>query len=189
MAILGGGPSLTPSQVEASKRLGRVVAVNNAYRLAPGADVLWFCDQRWWEWHRARPEFVAFAGIKATLENRHLLGQEPGLLCFRNDGVQGLCLEADGVRSGSNSGYQALNLAVNMGARRILLLGFDMRAVKGRANWHDDHKIRMPESVFARMLDNYRTIVEPLRKLGVEVTNCTAGSALTLFPFADVEDM
>jgi hypothetical protein len=187
VAVLGGGPSLDREAVEAARRrCGRVVAVNNAYLLAPWADLVWFCDRRWWDWHRARPEWLAFQGSKATLENLALRRFEPGLLCFRNDGVSGLCLRPDGVRTGSSGGYQAVNLAANMGAARILLFGFDMRRVGGRANWHDDHRVKMPDSVFARMIERFATLVAPLREAGIEIVNCTPGSALDCFPF-DVE--
>ena len=186
MALLGGGPSLTETQVQQAGRFRRV-AVNDAYLLAPDADLLWFCDQRWHGWHKARPEYLAFQGPRATLENFQI--DEEGLLHFRNDGLTGLCIEPDGVRTGSNSGYQALNLAVNMGAKRILLLGFDMRVIGGQANWHRNHKLKMPPAIFQRMVGYWRTTVEPLKRLGVEVVNCTSGSALDFFPYRPIEEL
>ena len=82
-----------------------------------------------------------------------------------------------GVKTGRNSGYQALNIAVHLGASRVLLLGYDM---------HGDHffgshpdKSRPP---FALCLKLWPTIVAPLKKAGVEVVNCTPNSALTIFP-------
>mgnify|MGYP001617909464 CR=1 FL=1 len=49
-AILGGGPSLTLGQCETVRVAGcRVIAVNNAYELAPWADILYFADRHWWE--------------------------------------------------------------------------------------------------------------------------------------------
>ena len=54
--LLGGGPSLTLGQVEkvrAAREAGavHVIAVNDAYRLAPFADVCYFADSEWWGWH------------------------------------------------------------------------------------------------------------------------------------------
>ena len=53
---IGGGPSLTQSQVAACKdrewggHKVRVIAINDAYKMAPWADVLYFCDDKWWQW-------------------------------------------------------------------------------------------------------------------------------------------
>ena len=60
---LGGGPSLAPQQVDTVRGKARVVAVNDAYRLAPWADVLYVCDHKWWGWH---PAALDFAGEKVT---------------------------------------------------------------------------------------------------------------------------
>ena len=42
--ILATGPSLTPAQAEYAKGKARVIAVNDAWRLAPWADILYACD-------------------------------------------------------------------------------------------------------------------------------------------------
>ena len=77
LAILGGGPSLTAEQVELVRRSGwRCIAINDTYRLAPWADVHYFCDLRFWGWHHEAPEFKAFEGIWVTLENRELCERE-----------------------------------------------------------------------------------------------------------------
>jgi hypothetical protein len=55
--IVAGGPSLTPEQVAACHgrtMFGskvRMIVVNDGYRIAPWADVLYFCDCKWWKWH------------------------------------------------------------------------------------------------------------------------------------------
>jgi hypothetical protein len=60
VVIVGGGPSLTKEQVDAAghvvvgRAAPKVIAINNAIELAPWADVLYFCDARWYEWHRDR---------------------------------------------------------------------------------------------------------------------------------------
>jgi hypothetical protein len=55
---IGNGPSLTQAQVDftrgardANGRV-RVIAINDAFKLAPWADVLYFCDDKWWQWRR-----------------------------------------------------------------------------------------------------------------------------------------
>lgn len=183
--IIGGGPSLTPEQVEMC-RGHRVIAVNNAVYLCPWAEALYFCDARWFGWHK--DAVLSFSGPVYTLDNRHLTSQIPGLISLRNDGTAGLCDEPDGLRTGRNSGYQAINLAVHRGATRILLLGFDMRAVGGKVHWHKQHPIATPADHLDVMRPLFRTLVEPLKARGVEVLNCTPGSALDVFPKVDLAE-
>jgi hypothetical protein len=91
--------------------------------------------------------------------------------------------------TGRNGGYQAMNLAVHFGAKRQLLVGFDMRAREGKSHWFGDHPTKSGPDIYANvMLPAFPTIVEPLKVLGVEVINCTPGSALTCFPMMSLED-
>jgi hypothetical protein len=45
--LVASGPSLCPSDVDRVRGRARVIAVNDGYRLAPWADVLYACDRRW----------------------------------------------------------------------------------------------------------------------------------------------
>jgi hypothetical protein len=189
VAIIGGGPSVTQEQVDMLKGRAKVIAVNDAYLLAPWADVLYFCDDRWWAWHKDRPEYKAFAGIKVTLENPRVCQLEPSVKPVKNLGSDGLSPVRFAVMTGRNSGYQAINLAVHFGARRILLVGFDMRNIDGKSHWFGDHPRPTPKDAYANvMLPAFPTLVEPLATLGVTVINCTPGSALDVFPKMPLED-
>ena len=212
VAILGGGPSLTQDQLVACRGRCRVIAINNAYWLAPWADILYFCDEVWWIWHHGGVElrqkgaiatpvrhagyqqYREFEGIKAALANARTHVNEPAVRVLQNYGdCPGLCPLPDGVYTGRNSGYQAVQLAVHLGAARLLLLGFDMRAVGGRTHWHSGtplahHRATDPHDLEKVMLPHFATIAESLRTRGIEVLNCTPGSAITCFPTASLED-
>lgn len=101
---------------------------------------------------------------------------------LRNSGREGLSTEADGVCNGRNSGYQAVNLAVLAGAKRIVLLGYDMRFQNGKQHWFGNHPIPNVEHDFTQNAKHFRTMVEPLRELGVEVVNCSPGTFIDAFP-------
>lgn len=101
---------------------------------------------------------------------------------LHNHGPSGLSDKRNGLMTGQNSGHQAINLAVLLGARRILLLGFDMKSSGGKTHWFGEHPTRTDESIFSAMLNNFPHMVRPLAALGVEVINCTPGSALQCFP-------
>jgi hypothetical protein len=180
VVCLGSGPSLTLEDVAFVRGKATVVAVNDAVRLAPWADVLYACDAKWWFWHRADGA-AAFVGPKFALENA--AKKYPGVQVLRKTGETGLELDPTGLRAGRNSGYQAINLAVHLGASRILLLGYDMKGDHFFGP-HPDGS-RPP---FAICLQRFATLVDPLRQLGVEVVNCTPGSALTCFPYVPLAE-
>lgn len=108
---------------------------------------------------------------------------------LHNVGPSGLSEQRNGLATGQNSGHQAINLAVLLGARRILLLGFDMKpAGDGRFHWFGDHPIKTPRNVFSAMLQAFPKTLDPLARLGVEVVNCTPDSALQCYRKAPLRD-
>jgi hypothetical protein len=185
VVLLGGGPSLTVADVDAcyGGHL-RTIAINDAWRLAPWADVLYACDQKWWTWHQGVPQF---AGPKYSIAASDPITW-PDVQVLANTGVLGLEREPTGLRTGYNSGYQAINLAVHLGAARILLLGYDLSpAPDGRTHWFGDHPDRQPSPYFA-MLEAFPSLVEPLAAIGVTVINCSRRTALQTFPIVPLED-
>lgn len=182
VTILGGGPSLTQQQVDACKGRCRVIAINDAYRLAPFADVLYFCDERWHGWHRDKPEYRAFQGLRVTLDNEGIQGAHS----LHNMGWEGLQLCPWGLATGRNGGIQAINLAVHFGVARILLLGYDMRP----GHWHGGHPTETRPGVYAEcMLPSFPAVAAALDRLGIECINCTPGSALDVFARGSIADL
>lgn len=200
VAILAGGPSLTRDQVERVRRAAqiRVIAINDSYQLAAWADAFWFCDLRWWSWHADRAGWRdvldrAAAGdtIVATLENRELHEKFPFIRHLRNTGRDGIETAPDAIRHGSNGGYQALMLAMKLGAARVLLLGYDLQlSADGRSHWHAGHPIVSPATVYSNlMVPAYERAAPEIARAGVRVVNCTPGSALACFPYRDIGDI
>ena len=192
VVCIGGGPSLTPEQVNTCRGRARVIAINDALFLAPWADLHYVCDRRWiHDWHGDDKRVLAFKGLKVTLD-RALAESVPGWKLVENDdkqGRDGLCAASTGVKTGRNSGYQVINLAVHLGVSRILLLGYDMRAVGDKTHWFGGHPVKCSPTVFERtMLPGFPTLVEPLKALGVEIVNCTPGSAIEAFPKQEITD-
>ena len=199
VVCIGGGPSLTAAQVNACRdRIDdrgnrvRIIAINDAYKLAPWADVLYFCDCKWWRWHHKR--LTDWAGLIVRLQGgAHDFG-DPRIKVMRNlDQKGGLATQRDGLHTGQNSGYQAINLAVHFGARRILLLGYDLSAKheggKVVTHWFGDHPGGTAERVYSTMLPWFDTLPRELERRGVEVINCTGGGRLNVFPRGKVEEL
>lgn len=81
---------------------------------------------------------------------------------------------------GGNSGFQALNLAVQFGARDIVLIGYDMSG----NHWHGRHRglLRNPESsVLQRWASRFDLVAPQLAALGVRVLNASRESAIRRF--------
>lgn len=187
------GPSLTPEDVDRCRGRATVVCVNDAHRLAPWADVLYSSDRYWWKFHQGVP---SFAGYKAGIEYspgrgpHELRALMPQLAIYRHTGHQGVEMRPDGLRTcGQNSGGAAVNLAVHLGARRIVLLGYDMGDVTGKKHFFGAHPpaLNAPHN-FPQWRAAFDTMAAPLRDAGVEVLNCTRTTSLTAFPCVPLEE-
>lgn len=180
IVCLATGPSLTRDDCEYVRgKVDAAIAVNDAYKWAPWADVLYGCDAKWWYWHKGAE---GFQGRKYAMQPQ---GKKwPGVDVLANTGAKGLELDPTGLRTGNNSGYQAINLAVHFGAKRIILLGYDMRG--NHCFGHHPDNSRPP---FHLCIERFKTLVGPLREAGVEVINCTPKSALDAFPIRPLADV
>ncbi len=138
------------------------IAVNDAFLLAPWADVLYAADAQWWGVHAQTA--LKFAGLKMTADpSVHYRA----VLKLKQTGKTGYDPTPGCVRTGGNGGYQALHVAIQAGARRILLLGFDMGGTHffGR---HRDGLRNTPDQTFANWIPRFSA----LAKVGAEVINC-----------------
>lgn len=184
IVCIGTGPSLTQADVDYVRGKARVLAINDAFKLALWADALYGCDGQWWEWNKGARDFK---GMKFGMTVRK--GHFRDVVRMRNAGTKGLCLEPDGLCTGRNSGYQAINLAVHFGAARILLLGYDMsRDRNGRSHFFGEHPKRANPSPYPAFRQLFPTLVKPLAALGIEVINCTRRTELTTFPCVPLEE-
>ena len=202
VVCLATGPSLKPADVDYCREKATVIAVNDAWKLAPWADVLYSSDQYWYPTHRWVPQFYGLKvwmpeveGNKFRIYERkgsqfRTTEQRPdGVLFLKRTGETGVEWSPHGLRSLKNSGGSAINLAVHLGARRIVLLGYDMGAT-GQGHFFGSH----PQGLRNTRKDTYlvfqhmiATMVEPLRERGITVINATRRSALTCFPMMPLQ--
>lgn len=112
---------------------------------------------------------------------------DPDIFMMLNLGITELSENPNGLHTGTNSGYQAINIAVLAGAKRILLLGYDMRFPGGKSHWHSGHPIKVPEGHYTGYGKQFDTMKPQLARLEVDVVNCTQGSALKAFPISTLE--
>lgn len=199
VVILGGGPSLTSGDGLArvksarSDREGRplsVIAVNNAYQVAPNADVLYYADGRWWSWHKDRDDYRAFQGLRCSIEGSDGEGAgDPDVYRLQLDATATISRDPTRLAHGGNGGYQAINLAALAGAKRIILLGYDMKHDGKRTNWHAGHPIRTRERIVRNWIPNFRRLAVELANDGVEVINASEDTALDAFPRRPIAEL
>lgn len=98
--------------------------------------------------------------------------------------------EAGVIGWGGNSGFHALNLALQFGAARVVLVGFDMTIAAG-VHWHGVHPGHLNNPT-GRLLMKWAEILDRqaprLRALGVEVLNASPASALAAYPKVTLEE-
>lgn len=176
-AVLASGPSMSQQVADAARGL-RTIVINNTFRLAPWADMLYAADALWWTQTKDAREF---AGLKVTcrIKNESAPFSEVKQLQFT--GVEGYDPTPGCVRTGNNSGYQAVHVAVQAGCNPILLCGFDMRG----GHWHDRHAYPLRdagEGIYGGWIRLFAKLAAELKQRGTQVYNCTPDSALQCFP-------
>lgn len=178
IVCIGSGPSLTASDLSlvydacrTDGRHTRSIAVNTAFRYAPWADVLFASDEKWWGWN---PDALAFPGLKFALPPTTI----DGVTTLQWSTGVGVDMDPTRVRLGGHSGYAAIGVAIHLGAKRIVLLGYDLAAAPdGRQHVHEPHpdgshlKYEYRRAV-------YRTLQQPLDRLGIAIINASRRTAI-----------
>lgn len=113
--------------------------------------------------------------------------RDENVFMLHNGGGDGLSNVANTIKTGSNSGYQAINIAVLAGAKRVLLVGYDMHFPGGKSHWHAGHPVRSDEGQYVTYAKRFSTMLDPLRAAQCEVVNCTPGSKIEAFRFSILE--
>lgn len=187
VAIIASGPSAKTFDFSRIRRTFRVIAIKENVELCPWAHVVYGCDGAWWRHRRGLPDF---AGLRISYDAR-VCEQFPGIkrvdIAKMNDRII-----LDGpmsIGSGGNSGFQALNLAVQFGASRVILIGFDMTD-RGGVHWYGRNAWNgannPSEHNFRRWCAAFQASLPDLS--GVDVVNVSPVSVLKAFPRRSLDD-
>jgi hypothetical protein len=196
-AFLVAGGTSVESQNLGLLRGHRVLAINSSYEAVPFADFLYFGDNRWYVEHARKREFWAFKGRIVTAcqacEHPRLLKLRrvvPNTDPAKGTLGPGLSAQMNAVVSSRTSTQGALNMLVHLGVRRIGLLGVDMcRAADGHTHHHLPHKWKNKPGnrTWDIQMTQLQLVVEPLKKLGIEVVNLSPISRLDWWPKMTLE--
>lgn len=139
---------------------GLVVAVSDAYRLAPWADALVSTDRIWWGYH---VDALKFAGRKFNAQEA--IGVE----------------HVYNVANNINSGLLATRVAVMLGAKSVVLLGIDLQG----SHFFGDHPKPL-SNTSSKQFDAMKRCFAQYKPEGVEIVNCSPSSALDVYPRGDL---
>lgn len=150
--------------------------------------MLYACDRNWWRVNEGAP---TFQGLKIT-QDRGTPGIYPDVrrvIC--KSGVNHLLLEERGtIGWGGNSGFHAINLALQFGARDLVLIGFDMNLMKG-VHWHGKHPPGMTNPSQASV-DKWRGHLDAqapfLARVPARMVLASPGSALQNYKTVSLEE-
>lgn len=186
--ILGGGASLL--NILGDQTIPNpTIGINNAFRLGDWVDVCWFVDSRFYWWYKK--ELDAYKGLKLSY-NRHpeLLGSLEyieGVKTVKGSSGEGISLQ--GIKFNSSSGGSSINLAYLLGAKKIVLVGFDMRFVNSKSNWWDySNHMLVREKGYDNFIKPFHRLKKDADMLGLEILNATPGSALDMFKFVRLDE-
>lgn len=165
---IGSGPSLTPEDCNHARLSGCfAIAVNSSIKAAPWAQAMYAMDSDWWS-KNAREAF-SFKG--ARFSSRSI----PGVKKVQIDQ--------------KSSGAGAISLAIHLGAKKIVLIGYDC-SVKNGTHWHGDHEAtKNPnEAKCDKWQDQMLELADQAKEAGVDIVNCSRHTELKAFRIAHLED-
>lgn len=185
--VIASGPSLTGFDFSALPE-GYRIGANRSGWLA-GCDALLTVDRNF---HRKESERLErFGGeVHVALTDPYLVLHGVTYWSYARN-LEGLALSPQTL-TGSNSGFAALNLAVQKGFKDIALLGFDFKWDAGRSHFHEGYGQRFNvDRQLGRWARAFDFVPGQLQALGVSVTNFVGpmGSRVKAFPTAPLSDL
>lgn len=191
--ILGGGPSLTDSIVPELKNK-TILGINQAYQLGDWVDFCYSGDKRWFEWNKQK--IKNYKGTLYTSYPKFDLISYDNIINLGRISSYGISNKSRySIAWNGNSGASAINIAYWLGAKRIVLLGFDMRRIGNSFNWHKQYprinrrnNNRYPNP-YIKFLKCFRQIAIDAKRLGIEIINATPNSAIQVFPKTKLKEL
>ena len=172
------------------------IGVNHAFLIGNWIDVFYFSDTAMWDNEQLTEQMMEFRGLRITNNAVYTdeMYDQTGLKYVKRSEKKryGLTDEKDAVCFNNNTGLSAIDLAYHFGAKRIILLGFDMTI--GPLNSHI-HNINTrlsrgedPTRSFKRHMLSVGNIWKDARDNGIEILNASQISKIPVFPKVRAKD-
>lgn len=188
--IIGGGLSLLKYLPDRNILLGKnIITTNNGHSLFPNALISHFADRSWWGWNK---DIIlpSFKGEITTCAHRFSQDYDKKRISiFLNGDKKGGITTDRNKLNGNNTGHQAINIAVHLQFKNIVLIGFDMDPKARQTQWHNEHKRPTNTGNYeGTMIPGINQIVPFQKQLGFNVYNVNKESNIRCFQFADIKD-
>lgn len=179
---VGSGPSLCDEDTDYLESVHNncyIIAANRAFEKIKNPDVCYSADILWWRQYHYR---VPPKSLKYSLS-----GVSERLSKWDIDDVLGVLWTK--IRSGThdqeifhggNSGQHTVDLARILGAKKIILLGFDFQHTGGKKHFHDDYpkgfiNAKSPET----WLEQFEYVCDyTTNHYGIDLVNCSRETAI-----------
>ena len=188
--IIGGGPSVNDFNLS-SLNGEKVIAVNRAFEIVD-ADIIYAYDARLWGWieteeigkeskekfNKSKALKIWNGGANAPLPEDIVVAKPISRPGMSSD-------FEEGIGSGTNSGFGALNIALLLGCSEIYLIGFDFYG----DNWHDGYPMGSDEgAAHGYHMQCYQEHSEEIKAMGAKIINCNPRSNLDCFEFGELPE-
>jgi hypothetical protein len=193
--VSGASPPNVYSPYMESIHKKHVIGINVAYLIGDWIDMVFFGDGNFFNMHKQR--LAEFPGLRVCCDPQ--AAKEPWIkgLARDKEHSKGISPHPDKVGWNHNSGAAAISVAVHTGAKRIILLGFDMKLdSRNMQHWHDLYgkgEIRdvrkLQKLPFERHLRGFGQIALDAKRMGVEILNCSPNSAIDTFPRYSLKEL
>lgn len=174
-----------------------VIGINVAYLLGDWIDMIFFGDGGFFLKHVQG--LSQFPNLKISCHPKANNVDWVKYLPREGSHSRGISTSPSRISWNGNSGAAAISVAAHAGAKRIILLGFDMKlSTDSYQHWHDIYgrhksgyknrkgKINLP---FMRHLRGFPQIASDAKKLGIEILNANPDSAINCFPKYSVNEL
>ncbi len=179
-----------------------VIGINAAYLIGDWIDIIFFGDNKFFMAHCEG--LSEHPGLKVTCNSKtNSRCRDIHYLPHDRKRTKGISTSPKLVSWNSNSGAAAISMAVYLGVRRIVLLGFDMQVGVHGQHWHNAYRgmrvhrthgkqrgqlVVAKKLPFDRHLRGFPLIARDAKKLGIEIVNASPNSAIKEFPKCTVQE-
>lgn len=222
--ILGGGPSIIenfsiPQDIVKSVRFRKegieayspylaaihkkhVIGINVAYKFGNWVDICFFGDKGFFIKHRNGlshfRKLVVTCSKKAGEKNLNWLKYLPMEKVEGNRGHRkaGISTNPNEVCWNENSGAAAISVAAWTGAKRIILVGFDMTSspINNEQHFHNEYRqvganLKPRQLPFNVHLKYWEQIKRDADAMGIEILNVSLNSAIKEIPKVHIKEL
>lgn len=192
--ILGGGASVTKETIARLNASGEhIFCLNSSFKFIQNPlGVLW-CDEAWAATNKdkldASQAFKFSVKANGTVYITKNIKAQSNATVLNKTGDFGFDPNLDNVK-GNNSGCYSINLLTNCKVKRIVLVGFDMKATSNKAHFHNDYTYSIRPSVYK---DLFIPSMESMNKqitesgLKTKIYNTNFDSGIRCFEFKTLE--